>query len=316
MDSKKFAELFKNIKCNHIIPWKDSESIGISIVKDYPKDIDFIPAVDKKGRTDSVALIKIGYDRKEAVEKEKVPLTIKILKASKYYFKEDFADPTKDNCPTRESLETSKKSKQPIDLEDTSKFLFDQKLNKFYDTKSGRYIDTSYIFNYIYQAHLKTLKDKVFQFKIKFKEIILRLVESTNKILEKINSSCFGKTIKKKNPFSGYLSPYTRDEYVHISHDSYKTKIFGTDFPVSYQTAKTFIFFVFVLFITNYYFHYDFIGFVKLFESAKTNSIFLVSLVSILILFFDNVVPFLIFLLINQLIKLKYYLLTLKININ
>jgi len=73
--------------------------------------------------------------------------------------------------------------------------------------------------------------------------------------------------------------------------------------------------FVALIFILDYLKGYDFLGFVALLNKAQENSLFLVALISVLLMLFDRILPNIILLVINTLIRLKLKLTFLKIKI-
>lgn len=309
-----FATLFKGVQ-GELIKWSGPDYVGISFLIEYPKKGLFIPAITKKGKIDSVAVVKIGYEYKSSLGKDKIILTVKTLKASRYLFDNHFYNFEDINSPTKESVELSKKSKQPIDLEELSRYEYRPNLNRIFDLRNKRYIEPKKIVDEIYTVHLKTLDDKVFQFKMNLQKIVVELINPINESLKIINFYLFGKTIKKKNSMSGFFSPYSDEEFVDSTVISEKPKILGTDFPISYQSATTFILLIFIIFIIKYKWGYDVLGLANLIDVVSKNSLFMASFISVSILMIDRVIPRLIFMLINSLIRLKFYLITLKISI-
>lgn len=309
-----FAALFNNVQ-GELIKWNGPDYVGISFLIEYPKGGAFIPIITKDGKADSVAVVKIGYEYKSNLGKDKIILTVKALKASRYLFNKHFYNFEDINSPTKESVELSKKSKQPIDLEELSRYEYRPNENKIFDLSKRKYVNPKKIADEIYAVHLKTLDDKVFQFKMALQNIMVELINPINESLKIINFYMFGKTIKKKNSMSGFFSPYSDEEFVDSTVTSEKPKILGTDFPISYQSATTFILLIFLIFIIKYKWGYDVLGFANLIDTAGKNSLFMASLISVSILMIDRVIPLLIFMLINSLIRLKFYLITLKISI-
>ena len=108
-----FVKLFEPSLKEQIIPWSGDDAVGLSVLRNYPKDSKFRPAKNKKGEDDSVVLVKIGYLKdKQGGDVKKLFVTAS--KASRFLLKGnlDFIF-NKDNeeSPTEASLDESKKSK-------------------------------------------------------------------------------------------------------------------------------------------------------------------------------------------------------------
>ena len=144
---------------------------------------------------------------------------------------------------------------------------------------------------------------------------IIGLIDPLNELLHLLNLHLFGKDIKKKDPFSGYLRPFSNDEYVDVTVTAERIKILGSDFPMTNQSARTFVGIFFLVFMVNYLCGYDIFGLVRILNTAKENALFFASLISVLIITIDKVIPRLIFFLINILIRFKFFLMTVKISI-
>ncbi|PIR64126.1 MAG: hypothetical protein COU64_00840 [Candidatus Pacebacteria bacterium CG10_big_fil_rev_8_21_14_0_10_40_26] len=88
-ETQEFIQLFNLNSKEEIVPWKDRQYIGFSVIKNYPNSISFIPTKNKKGIKDSVILIKVGYSLKESQEskEKKAILSVEIHKSSRYQFK-------------------------------------------------------------------------------------------------------------------------------------------------------------------------------------------------------------------------------------
>jgi hypothetical protein len=144
--------------------------------------------------------------------------------------------------------------------------------------------------------------------KVKFKEISLRWIDLINNFLVKLIYFLFGKKIKKSDDwFVGIYKPYNRTDLID-SGGGEKQRILGSDFPISYRSAVLLVLIFSLFFLANYFFKKDFFGFVALFNEANNNSIFLASLVSLLLILIDQIIPLFILLLMNVLTKLKSWI--------
>lgn len=303
----------KNIE---IIPWIKDDEIGLSILKDYPEDGKFIPIRNKEGKHDSVALIKIGVKKLPEKNINIVPLVVSIHKASRYKFEHSWYNYDDEKSPSKLSVEKSEASIQPVDLEEIERYEFHIKNQKLYDQKIKKNLSAKQLVNNIYSKHLETLFNKVFRSKMKLRTKTVELIDPIISILKRLNSLLFGKKLKKSENFLvGIWQPYSAEDLTDFTLDSQKPKVLGSDFPITYQSATTFVSFVLSVYLSNYWFGYDLLGLVAIVKDAGNNSLFLASLVGMGLLFFDRGIPYFLLFLINLLIKFKYKLTFLKISI-
>lgn len=154
------AEIFKiDPKEERFIPFEDNNAIGFSVKRTYNRDkTKFIPAINKKGENDNVALIKIGYydTSKELKDSKGRPLLkVTISKASNWEIKHNFIPPPEarndEDAPTSKSLETSRNSWQPIYLE--RYYAIDLEKKKIYKQDSDKEISTTGLIDEIMKDH-------------------------------------------------------------------------------------------------------------------------------------------------------------------
>jgi hypothetical protein len=314
--TQKFVGLFNGIDKAEIIPWTDVNYVGLSIMKDYPEKGLFIPAKNKKGKQDTVALIKIGYlPTNPPSPDNKVLLNVSIHKVSRYLSGRLGYNFDDEESPTKISLQQSKESRQPFDLEEESRYEYYLDSNKFRDLKTKRYVKPKKIVVDIYSTHLKTLKNVKFRLEVAIQKKISDSIDPSLKFLRNVNLILFGKRIKETDNFGvGIFEIYSHNNLIDMTLEKDKIRILGSDLPISYHTARTFIIFVLGLFLINYYFHFDFLGFVALTNVSAKNSLFLAALVAALLIIFDRVIPHGIITLMNTLIRLRLHLITRKIN--
>lgn len=313
-----FFSLFKSDRLKgEIIKWTGDDAIGVSILRNYPSSGQFVPILNQKGEPDTVAVIKIGYWKSDYnSEKKTAPLIVKIHKASRYKFNHPWFEKSDQNSPDPEKIKTSSQYKQPIDLDDPSRYELHFQTNKIYDLESKKYTTPEKIADDIYDMHMKTLTDIKFRAQIKLQEVAIRAIDPINITLKTLNQWLFGKRFKKsQNLFVGTYQPYDLKDLVDLSTISDKPKILGTDFPITYQSATSFLVFVLIIFLVHYWFNFESFGLYELFVTAELSPLFLTSLVSILLLTVDRVIPYLIVVVINLLIRFKWYLSTYKISI-
>ncbi len=313
--TKEFTDLFRSLpRVNRITPWIDQEAVGLSVIRDYPDGISFIPAKNSSDEKDSVALIKIGYLARE-VKDNKITLVVRISKQSQYLLGEHWDYNFEDSkSPTRASIEESKASKQPFDLEELSRYQYSIDNKQFYDLRDKEQVEPSTIIDKIYKLHLKTIDDPIFRTKVKLKEKGISFTDPTKKFLSNLNYWLFGRQIKESKDFAaGIFKPYSDQDLVDLTTE--KIKLLGSDLPVTNQTARTFIFFLLIIFLTKYYSGYDILGLYNLIQYGKDNNLLLITLVTGALFIFDRVFPRVIFKLINFLVKMRLLLIRLQIKI-
>lgn len=309
-----FYELFNKVKNVEIVRWDSStDNIGISLIKEYPKKILFKPAKTTSGKNDDVVLVKIGFQIKDTFQSNNVVLYVEAVKGSRYFFKKNFIDYGDKDAPTKSSQEISKNSKQPVNLEETSRYVYYQNKNKIFDLKINHFTSPMNIFNDIYKEHIETIDSDFFQLLLHTKKYLIEVIDPINNFLERILNICFGKQIKKSDFLSGYFSPYKENEYADAELSPQKNKFLGIDFPISNQSMITFSVFITVVYVSNYFFNVNFFGLVNLFNKAKENNLFFTCLIIFLLWTFEKVIPYSIFKLINGFIRMRSYLITLRV---
>jgi len=318
-ETQQLVGLFSSIEDVEIIPWIDgSEAVGFSLLKDYPDKGLFLPARNKKGEKDSIAMIRVWYLTRELIQaedKKKVRLSVAIIKSSRYLFKHHFYEFENEDSPTKVSLAESKASRQPVDFEDFSRyeFLIDEK--RIHDLKKNKYIEPEDVVNQVYKLHLNLITNIPFQIVAFSQKKLIESIDPTNNFLKKVNLYIFGRRIKKTKDFgAGIITPYPLDSLEDSLPSEAKAKILGSDFPISFRTAGTFIVFFSIVYLIKYIWHYDFLGIVALMNST-TNAFFLAILTGGMLLLFDRVIPYSILLLINLLIRFQWFLISLKIKV-
>ena len=315
-ETKSFTRLFTRGSKGKIITWNSKDAVGISILRNYPDSSKFVPAKNAQGNTDTVILIKVGYyyinENDSSASRSETKLIVSAHKASKFLLEGhmDFVfDKENKDSPTKESLNLSKASLQPIDLEESTRFEYYIKDEKIKDTEINKYIKPSDVVDYIYNLHLKTLTYSAFFFrlKIRLQTSFANLIFPFRDLLLGIEFVLFGRTIRKSEDFAkGVFEPYERNDLVDSTTE--KVKILGSDFPITNQTARTFVIAMTGLFLINRYTGTDILGFVGTVNSLSGSFIFGASIVAVILLFFDRVLPLVLFWAINLLIYFNLWL--------
>jgi len=293
MTSKEFAAKFHPKKGDEFIIWKDDEiHVGFSVLRDYKKGIGFIPAVTRAGEEDTKALIKVGIRVCETPPK-RIPVLLSASKHSKYlgsHFDINFKDK---DAPTRTSLNKSKNSKQPVDLESRDEFTMEVNSGLFFRKKTNEIISIVELVDWIYDLYIKTIssgKGRILKVKINFKNVICIKIVPKLIFYSKKFLSFFGKEIEGDNTdFAvGLFKPYSFKKHIKTKYP-YSLPFFNVD----YRVALSNILWVSVLLFVLWYFY---------FAKHNINGIFSISLSVILIFIFEFAIPFFILTIINMLI--------------
>lgn len=310
MNSNDFLELFPISKDDgNVTIWQSGPAIGFSLVKDYPKIKGFVPAVKENGEIDSQEMIQIGFDPTK-IKNDKVKIFLYISKISKYLIKDknrfdfDFNDP---ESPTRQSLELSKKSKNPVDLTDSDRYEFDTIKKYFYDTDLKENTTGDTIINTIIQEHERTVNNLMFRLKLKLLEKSQRN-DFFIKFPKLINEFFFGKTYKTTTDFGvGSFIPYPHS-YL-ITHSSIEQiKILGTEIPITNRTAIT----ASILLISLFFLYQDFVIFVN---NISSSPIFTISFATIFLVIMEKIIPLILHHLTNLAIIFRYKVGSMRIKI-
>lgn len=317
--TKEFVEIFKPFVKEEIIPWIGTDAVGLSVLRNYPKGGKFIPAKNKRGEDDSVALIKIGYllAQENSEHKNDKKLFLSVSKASRFLLKGNFDfifDKDNDDSPTEASLKESKGSLQPIDLEESKRYEFNINTKKIKDLEERKNVTPAHVVDEIYDLHLKTLSYSASFFRIKMwiQKVTVNSIGPITDGLKFLNFQLFGRTMRKTDNFAlGIFDTYSFADLIDSTTE--KIKIFGSDFPITNQTARTFILVILIVFLINYFYDYDVLGFVNLSQKATGNPLFQASLIGSLLIFFDKILPYLVLVIINFLIKFNLWLMRIKI---
>lgn len=318
MNSQEFAKLFHPKVKDEIIVWSGEKPVGFSLLREYSGGGNFIPAQNGNGDKDDVALIKVAYYPHEDDESREADLITRVVKFSRYlskHFDYNFDDP---NSPTKESLDISKTSRQPVDLEDVTTFSFNPLTRQFFDKEKKENIDINKIIDDLYDLHIKTTKTfrgALFRVKFYSRENLISLLGFSIKLLEKVNLYLFGKQIKEeKRDFAlGLFKPYPHKHLITVYPE--KLNLFGTNFHLSKNTIVFFSFVVFLIFFIIYLFNVQITFIDFLLKDNSNNLIYIFSFMVVSIWLLDSLIPHLILVKINSLIRFRSRLIKMKIKI-
>lgn len=296
INSQKLVGLFKPSDSDEVIIWSDDkEYAGFSVLRSYEENTGFFPAMTKSGKEDTKALIKIGVHILEKTEK-KLSLFLSVSKFSKYrssHFGIDFDDP---DAPTKDSLNESEKSKQPIDIEERERFSLIIDSFSFIDEKTNKIISANDIIDYMYDLHIKTIssgKGYILKAKLSSRELVCNRIIPFFVIISKKSLKIFGKEIvDDKEDFTvGLFKSYNFTKHI-ITRYPYSLPFFSSDVRVSLIN----IFWI-ALSLLAFWF-YDPAG-------KDISEVFSIALSIVFVAIFEFFIPFIIMCFVNSMIILR-----------
>lgn len=272
--------------------------IGFSVQRKYPITSKFRPPVKKDGTPDTYALIRIKYDL-EKRENDQVPISANVFVYGRYiseHFDYDFEKP---ECPTEESVMTSKRTPHPIGLYFDGDYFYDHKLDKFID-KKGKILEGIDILNAIYDSHIATVD--------KFRGIILRLkMGSANKgsvfcgfmkeFFKWLLKAICGRTISPSDSSRGSWVGYKQEDLKLLQTE--RINVFG------YNASKNIIITLCVLLIGGYLIFYYTGWTIIWLRNIIGNTLLSFAFVVLSISILDHMLPKIFFYLVNLMIKLE-----------
>lgn len=305
--NEQFAKLFNPNEGDEVIPWtEDGLYAGFSVLRPYKSGLGFIPAMTKLGLQDTKSLIKIGLRIPENTT-NKSQLFISVSKHSKYkssHFGIDFDNP---DAPTKESLNESEKSKQPIDLEEREGFFASLEPISFYDEKNKKEVTLNDLIDYMYHLHLRTIsggKSVIFKAKLGSRafvcdRVIPAIISLTRKLLV-----VFGKEIidDEKDFAVGLFKPFAFKKHINTKYP-YSLPFFSSDVRVSLINI------LWISLSLLAFWFYDPVG-------KSIGELFTVALAVVFVAIFEFFIPYIIVLIINALIMSRIKLESRRIKFN
>ena len=292
-----------NPVCDRIAPLKDCKA-GFSIQRRYPEDIRYRPPKLRDGTDDMVTLTHVMYehpdeDKKQKEHDSRVPLVIRIVGYSRYratHFDYNFSD---NDCPTKESVEKSKLTPAPIELNYENAFYYDHGDNHFHE-ESGRVLTGVEVLEKAYKDHCDTvhlLKGLKLRLKLRSQSLSISLLDIIVRLLTKALSSIFGRTLDDSDAISVYFSGYKRENLKKLSTES--LTIFG------YSTARRVIILFCLLAVMAFTWYFLSDSKSKYLKAVFSNSFLSLAFSIVIIWILDVVIPVLLFCFINIAIKMR-----------
>lgn len=295
---------FEETPYTNITPLTDRR-VGFSVIRPYPGDLLFKPALTKEGKPDSVALLHVVYvhpdDSQRPVNPNKVPITIDASVHSRFlgkgHFDYRFDDP---DAPTRESVEASKKTFRPLPLDSLDDYYLDHTTRLFYDDRGNTYTGIQ-LLDAFFGKHCKTAhrwKGFPIRQRIHWRRALTGTFGLAIELLTWCLRAMFGRTLKKEAALAGFLTGYPTDALILLSDEA-------IDF-LGYKASKRAVI-TFATCVTIFAIFY------AVFSKAESaflnrlfsNPLFAASIVVFLLWIVDVQLPKLLFSVLNRCIRLR-----------
>ena len=204
---------------------KDTK-VGFSIKKHYPGDIRYKPAIGQKTKSpDSVAVIWVVYGNPNQKESQNIaPISIRIGTMSQYranHWDYNFDDVEGDS-PSKESLEASLATPQPLELTIENEYFIDHEQNSFRDAK-GRTLTGVEVLERAFATHCNTvhlLRGLALKVKLAWRSNFSGLLLLAVQFLVTLLKQGFGRTLEKDDLNAGFFSPYKHESLKKLDEDS------------------------------------------------------------------------------------------------
>ena len=283
------------------IQLKDT-SVGFSIQRSYPVEIRFKPAKGLQG-DDDVAVIWVVYEpHKRAADADLIPLRLRIATMSKYraaHWDYNFEDK---NCPTEDSVLLSKSTPRPLELNLANEYYYSEKLERLVNSK-GSAVEGREILDQLFNAHCDSvhpIKGIRWQGAHKLSKFMRWLFDQPANFLLWLLTVIFGRTLDERRDRSVFLDGYLWTDFKKVSVDSIEI--------AGYRASRRVVVLFLLIVVTGCVFLLP--ADEKTYIGSLVRSEFLLAIHSLaLLLFLDELLPSLLFVLLNRSIRLrKWYL--------
>lgn len=284
--------------------------VGFSVKREYPANIRYLSPKTKDGKSDTVALIYVVYNYPTESSKEtknnKIPIFLSITPYSRYlsnHFDYDFND---DKCPTEDSVQRSKSTPKPISLESLDEYVYDHGTNVLRDSKNS-ILSGEQILDKLFQEHCDTVhlfKGLTLRWKIGSQNIIVKICDFLVQIGKWLLKILFGRTFEPKDPFSGSLKIYLKEDMKLLKTEA--VDVFG------YKASKNVIITFAWLVLIGYFILYRFPIKSQFIHDLTSNNLLTLCFSLAILSLLDHFCPALMLYVINWLLKIKIKILFLR----
>ncbi|OGX07029.1 MAG: hypothetical protein A2Z88_08910 [Omnitrophica WOR_2 bacterium GWA2_47_8] len=272
--------------------------LGFSVKRNYPSNIRFVPPITKNGDFDILALIFVVCETPIDLKSQKIPLFLSISPYSRYlstHLDYNFSD---ESCPTEDSVRKSKPTPKPIALE-FSEYTYDLTSNSLQDSKN-KTLTGEEILDSFFKEHCNTVhlfKGLALRWEMGSRNKAVKLCDFSIEILKWILKNLFGRTFESRDAFAGSLTTYLREDMKLLQLES--IDIFG------YKASKNIIMTFSIIILFSYILAHKFSIKSQLASDIMDNNLVTICFTFFSIWFLDRLIPYILFKIINLLIRLK-----------
>src|SRR3989344_299161 len=217
-DLKRIFEIDRiSDKYIHYTPFENSDSIGFSIQREYPKNIRYKPPTTKSGASDTIAIIYVYLSKKTVATKEtsdKAQINLAIKTYSQYLSNHKNYKFDESDCPTKESVKLSERSPKPISLDSTEEYFYDYNQGVLKD-KTNTVISGEKILDIFFEQHCNTIhmiKGLKLQWQLSSQKFAIKVIEVFLPFLIWLLRATTGRVIDtKKESLAGIFEPYQKE---------------------------------------------------------------------------------------------------------
>ena len=228
ISTDELVEVFGNLEdagFYDLINLKDTK-VGFSIKKNYPEGIRYKPAIGQKTKNpDSVAVLWVIYGNPNQKGSQSIaPISIRIATMSQYRAKHwDYNfDDIEGDSPSKESLEASLATPQPLELTIENEYFIDHERNSFRDAK-GRIFTGVEVLDRAFVTHCNTvhlLRGLALKVKLAWQSNFSGLLLLAVQLLVSLLKQGFGRTLESDDLNAGFFSPYKPESLKKLDEDS------------------------------------------------------------------------------------------------
>jgi len=307
IDTKRLKNVFKiddlTNKYKEYIPLRDTQA-GFGVKREYPSNIRYKPPLKRDDTPDRVALIQVvlGFPKNEEKRKrdKRIPVFVSIHLFSKYlskHFDYDFDNTDCQNCPTKESIEKSKSTPKPINLESFDDYLYDYE-NDILVTTTGKVVLGEQILETLFQKHINTvhlLKGLKIRWQVRSKDLSIRILSSSIMFCKWLLKICFGRILEPGSGTARVLESYKKEDMKSVRTRS--VSMFG--YKVSVNVFVTFIIFMIIGLVIIHAFG------IRIIATSLLNDVVMILLLLFTLILFDHLFPHIILWFINALVRYR-----------
>ena len=209
MNTEKLAKIFGIDKLSNkyieYTAFKD-DTIGFSIQREYPDNIRYKPPRTSDGRPDRVALIRVAcIGPKKKAEKSaeyQTSIFLDIGLYSRYLSNHLDYNFNEADCPTEESVQNSKATPKPIDLQSSDEYVYEHR-SKALQNARGEEVSGEKILDELFNKHCSTvhlLKGLSLRWRISSRNIFVKLIDLYIQFNKWLLKSLFGRSLEPDDP--------------------------------------------------------------------------------------------------------------------